>query len=128
MEKLVQKAKNLYDDLSVVTSRPPLSDVEFRNYLDVGGTLCKPRELRFACYHGGIEPSLRKVVWKHLLNIYPDGLTGNQRMEYVRNKSKDYFELRDAWKTAFQNGEVIIGVFDVKWGDNERISFHSLYF
>lgn len=108
MEKLVQKAKNLYDDLSVVTSRPPLSDVEFRNYLDNGGTLCKPRELRFACYHGGIEPSLRKVVWKHLLNVYPDGLTGNQRMDYVRNKSKDYYELRDAWKGAFQTEEVSI--------------------
>ena len=106
MERWVQKAKTFVEDISVVTTRPPLSDVEFRHYLDSAGILCRPKELRFACYHGGIEPSLRKVVWKHLLNVYPDGLTGNGRMEYIRNKAKDYYDLRDIWKNAIQNGLV----------------------
>jgi len=106
MEKLLQKAKTFVEDISVVTSRPPLSDVEFRNYLDPGGVLCRPRELRYACYHGGIEPGLRKVVWKHLLNVYPEGLSGNGRIEYIRAKSKEYYELRDMWKSAVQNGQV----------------------
>ena len=108
MERWVQKALTFVEDISVVTTRPPLSDVEFRNYLDPAGILIRPRELRFACYHGGIEPSLRKVVWKHLLNVYPDGLTGTGRIEYIRNKAKDYYELRDTWKSAIQNGLVSI--------------------
>jgi len=92
--------------MTVVSTRQPLSDVEFRNYLDQAGVIIRPKELRYACYHGGIEPSLRKVVWKHLLNVYPDGLTGNGRLDYIRNKSKEYYDLRDVWKNAVQDGQV----------------------
>jgi len=84
MERWVQKALTFVEDISVVTTRPPISDVEFRNYLDPAGILLYPRELRFACFHGGVEPSLRKVVWKHLLNVYPDGLNGSGRIDYIQ--------------------------------------------
>lgn len=75
-----------------------MDDREFRSYLDGDGRLLRPRELRRSVYQGGVEPSLRKVVWKHILNVYPEGLTGYERIRYVRAKSEQYYELRGAWQ------------------------------
>lgn len=52
---------------------PPMSDNVFHNFLDSEGKVVQPKELRLNIYQGGIEPSLRKVVWKHILNVYPNG-------------------------------------------------------
>lgn len=41
--------------------KPPLSDAEFHMYLNHEGQLFRPEELRLRIYHGGVEPSLRKV-------------------------------------------------------------------
>lgn len=41
--------------------KPPLSDAEFHHYLNGQGQLTRPEELRLRIYHGGVEPSLRKV-------------------------------------------------------------------
>ncbi|XP_037503554.1 TBC1 domain family member 25-like [Rhipicephalus sanguineus] len=81
----------------------PVGDREFRACLDDEGRLLKPQELRLAVYKGGVEPSLRKVVWKHILNVYPEGLTGRERLAYMRRKSDQYFELRAAWKAVVEN-------------------------
>lgn len=42
--------------------KPPLSDSEFHSYLNGQGQLTRPEELRLRIYHGGVEPSLRKVL------------------------------------------------------------------
>ncbi|XP_071484889.1 TBC1 domain family member 25-like [Diadema antillarum] len=73
----------------------PLDDQEFWSFLDPLGRLERPHELRIRVYKGGVESSLRKVVWRHLLNIYPEGMTGNERLEYIRTKSQEYERLRD---------------------------------
>lgn len=85
-------------------ARNPLGDREFRACLDGEGRLLKPRELRIAVYQGGVEPSLRKVVWKHILNVYPEGLSGRQRLAYMRRKSEEYVQLRAAWKGQLEGG------------------------
>uniref|UniRef100_A0A3B4BKL7 Rab-GAP TBC domain-containing protein n=1 Tax=Periophthalmus magnuspinnatus TaxID=409849 RepID=A0A3B4BKL7_9GOBI len=74
--------------------KPPLSDAEFHCYLNSQGQLTKPEELRLRIYHGGVEPSLRKVVWRYLLNVYPDGLSGQERMDYMKRKTREYHELK----------------------------------
>lgn len=52
--------------------KPPLSDAEFHSYLNGQGQLSRPEELRLRIYHGGVEPSLRKVQHtcfkSHVLN------------------------------------------------------------
>ncbi|KAJ8370144.1 hypothetical protein SKAU_G00101720 [Synaphobranchus kaupii] len=77
--------------------KPPLSDSEFHSFLNSQGQLCHPEELRLRIYHGGVEPSLRKVVWRYLLNVYPDGLTGQERMDYMKRKSREYELLKKEW-------------------------------
>ena len=85
-------------------SKPPMSDSEFHNFLDGVGNLIRPQEFRLSVYQGGVEHSLRKVVWRHLLNLYPDGMTGKQRFEYMKKKKDEYVKLRDAWKEQFSQG------------------------
>ena len=80
---------------------PPLKDNDFRNYLDEEGCLVKPDELRLLVYQIGVEHSLRKVVWKHLLNVYPTKprlLTGAERYDYMKKKCDEYHRLKKRWQ------------------------------
>ncbi|KAI5705092.1 hypothetical protein M8J76_008164 [Diaphorina citri] len=87
--------------------RSPLNDTEFRQFLDPVGQIIQSRELRTVIYYGGIEPSLRRVVWKHILNVYPEGMSGKERMEYTRRKSEEYYKLRDIWKDLLKRGQMV---------------------
>uniref|UniRef100_A0A182PAP2 Rab-GAP TBC domain-containing protein n=1 Tax=Anopheles epiroticus TaxID=199890 RepID=A0A182PAP2_9DIPT len=111
MEKtfsMVQRAFNLVEDpLLTQPIRPPLSDAEFRKLQDSVGQILAPEQLRKVIYLGGIDPSLRRVVWKHILNVYPDGMTGRERMEYMKRKSAEYFRLRDVWRSTMQRGNIV---------------------
>ncbi|KAH8275327.1 hypothetical protein KR026_005114 [Drosophila bipectinata] len=115
MEKtfsIVQKAFNLSDEhMANLPPRPPMCDGEFRLFLDALGQIQRKEELHRVIFLGGIDPSLRRVVWKHLLNVYPSGnrglpLDGHQRMEFMRRKSEQYCRLRDTWKAAVKRGSV----------------------
>ncbi|XP_053675975.1 uncharacterized protein LOC128726207 [Anopheles nili] len=111
MEKtfsMVQRAFNFVEDpLLTQPIRPPLADAEFRKLQDSVGQIVAPEQLRKVIYLGGIDPSLRRVVWKHILNVYPDGMTGRDRMEYMKRKSAEYFRLRDVWRSTMQKGNII---------------------
>lgn len=112
MEKtfsIVQKAFNLSEEtMSTLPPRIPLSDSEFRLFLDALGQVQRSDELRKVIFFGGIEPSLRRVVWKHILNVYPSGMNGQQRMAFMKRKSEHYYRLRDVWKTAIKQGIYIL--------------------
>ncbi|XP_037949174.1 uncharacterized protein LOC119680435 [Teleopsis dalmanni] len=111
MEKtfsIVQKAFNLSEEtMATLPPRIPLSDNEFRLFLDAVGQIQRSDELRKVIFFGGIDPSLRRVVWKHILNVYPSGMNGHQRMDYMRRKSENYYKLRDTWKAAIKQGCVV---------------------
>lgn len=71
---MVQRALNLVEDQpngigsailggssSSIPPRPPLTDAEFRQFLDPIGQVVRGKELRAVIYYGGIEPSLRYI-------------------------------------------------------------------
>ncbi|XP_059614524.1 TBC1 domain family member 25 [Phlebotomus argentipes] len=104
---MVQRAFNFIDEQTILQPpRHPLTDAEFRGMLDSVGQIVQPFNLRQVIYMGGIDPSLRRVVWKHILNVYPDGMTGRERMDYIKRKSTEYFKLRETWRIAVQRGNV----------------------
>lgn len=111
MEKtlsMVTRALNFVEDQSILQPlRAPLSDNEFRTFHDSVGQIIQPYGLRKVIYEGGIDPSLRRVVWKHILNVYPDGMTGRERMDYMKRKATDYYRLREIWRNAVQHGPVV---------------------
>jgi len=65
-------------------SSKPVGDGDMRKFLDSEGRLIQVNELRQAVYEGGVEPSYRKVVWRHLLNIFPPNITGLERIDYLK--------------------------------------------
>ena len=81
-----------------------MTDPEFRYFMDAVGHMVRPDEFRLMVYQGGVEPSLRSVVWRHLLNVYPEGLSGRERFEYQKKKCNEYYKLRDEWKELFSKG------------------------
>ncbi|XP_017780993.1 PREDICTED: TBC1 domain family member 25 isoform X1 [Nicrophorus vespilloides] len=105
---MVKGAFNFGEDgSSLQPPRPPLSDTEFRRFLDPVGQILHTKELRSVIYLGGIDHSLRKVVWKFILNVYPDGMTGKERMDYIKRKAAEYMGLKESWKKAIAQGPVV---------------------
>lgn len=102
----VQQALSWSYGEEVKPFKPPLSDAEFHNYLNSQGQLSRPEELRLRIYHGGVESSLRKVVWRYLLNVYPDGLTGQERMDYMKRKTREYDQLKSEWTARVSSEEL----------------------
>lgn len=112
--------------------RLPLTSAEFENFLDSDGKIARLRELHVAVFRGGVEPSLRPIVWKHLLNIFPDGLTEKQRKEYLLRKSQEYYRLRDDWKRLIHNGvdvpDVLKNVVNLVLKDVRRTDRQQKFF
>ncbi|XP_005091755.1 TBC1 domain family member 25 [Aplysia californica] len=90
-------------DSDIKPIKPPMSDMEFHNYLDSAGFMMRPNEFRLSIYQGGIEPSLRRVAWRHLLNIFPANMSGNDRYEYMKRKGEEYRRLREEWREKFKS-------------------------
>ncbi|KAK1150553.1 TBC1 domain family member 25-like [Acipenser oxyrinchus oxyrinchus] len=92
----VQQALSWSYGEDVKPFKPPLSDAEFHSYLNHQGQLTRPEDLRLRIYHGGVEPSLRKVVWLPAERTL-DGLTGQERMDYMKRKTREYEQLKGEW-------------------------------
>ena len=101
------------DDQQYRPVKAPMTDMEFRNYLDSDGHMVKSSEFRLSIYQGGVENSLRRVVWRHLLNIYPESMSGRERFSYMKRKENEYFELRDHWRKLFNEKKVSEDVIHV---------------
>lgn len=72
----VQQALSWSYGEEVKPFKPPLSDAEFHSYLNGQGQLSRPEELRLRIYHGGVEPSLRKVIVHSLRDFNSKSATG----------------------------------------------------
>lgn len=83
--------------------KPPMSDMEFKNYMDSEGFMVRPNDFRLSVFQGGIEPSLRRVAWRHLLNIFPVSMSGQCRFDYMKRKEEEYRKLREEWHVRFKN-------------------------
>ncbi|CAF3329296.1 unnamed protein product [Rotaria sp. Silwood1] len=78
-------------------SSRPVNDSDMKRFLDCEGRLINVNELRQAIFEGGVEPSYRKVVWRHLLNIFPPNMTGLERIDYLKCIEIKYKTLKKRW-------------------------------
>lgn len=76
----------------------PIDDVTFRSFQDSEGRILSQRDLRIAVYRRGVEPSLRRVIWKHLLNVYPENYSGQERIDFIKLRCETYRQMRDLWQ------------------------------
>ncbi|XP_076310845.1 TBC1 domain family member 25-like isoform X2 [Tachypleus tridentatus] len=106
---MVQRTLNIGESDQILENikllKQPMTDIEYHNYLDGTGRLLQPKELRLSVYQGGLVSSLRKVIWKHILNVYSDGLMAKERTNYLRQKSMEYFHLCSTWQNMIATGQ-----------------------
>ena len=46
-------------------------------------------------------------MWKHLLNVYPEGLTGRERLDYMKKKTQEYEALKKVWQEHLNDPEQV---------------------
>ncbi len=99
----------------------PLTERDVRQYLNKVGEVVAPREMRLAVYQRGLSQHVRKVMWKHLLGVYPvgpgpagsgsnsgssGGMDGRDRVRYIKRKSDEYEDLKKTWVDMVLHGKV----------------------
>lgn len=57
----------------IKSSKAPMSMKEYQTFLDSEGRLVDQQAFRESVYRGGVCRKLRKIVWRHLLNVFPEG-------------------------------------------------------
>lgn len=68
----------------------PIGETDIKKYMDNEARLIYVNEFRRAVYEAGVEPSFRKIVWRHLLNIFPLNQTGVERINYLKYVQMKY--------------------------------------
>jgi hypothetical protein len=110
------------------TSRKsPLGEYDWLAHFDDEGRLINPQELWVIVFNWGVEPTLRKDVWKHLLNVFPPDLTEIDREKYLLMKSKVYWQIRASWKREDQLPKTE-PLRDMVWKDVRRTDRTYPYF
>ena len=104
----------------------PLTEKQYLSYLDSEGRIKSQRELRITIYRKGVEPSLRKTVWKQILNVYPPGLTGQQRIDYMKAKCELYNSMKSLWQNNLPNDPRVENIYSMVSHDDDPICFSSL--
>lgn len=79
---------------------PPLGPEEWATFLDGNGRVLDPKALQKRVFHGGLEPSMRKEVWKFLLGFYPFDSTAAERRALLEAKAEEYRVLKSQWESV----------------------------
>ena len=110
------------------TSRKsPLSESDWLAHFDDDGHLLEPQELWVIVFNWGVEPNLRRDVWKHLLNVFPPDLTEIEREKYLATKCKVYWQIRASWQEEDQLPKTA-SLRDMVWKDVRRTDRTYPYF
>lgn len=85
----------------------PLNRVEWEGFRQIDGKITedKEQEFRARVFAGGIEPSLRREVWKYLLGYFQFNATDIERMEHQKMRSDQYDVMKKQWKSFLPEQE-----------------------
>ncbi len=82
----------IYEHFNKIKWKQPLGHAELRNFLDSDGRIVQFNDLKQRIFEGGVEADLRKIVWRHLLNIYPQDLESRERMSFLKISTEEYYK------------------------------------
>eukprot|EP01125_Pyxidicula_operculata_P007960 TRINITY_DN2682_c0_g2_i1.p1 TRINITY_DN2682_c0_g2~~TRINITY_DN2682_c0_g2_i1.p1 ORF type:complete len:553 (-),score=66.76 TRINITY_DN2682_c0_g2_i1:17-1675(-) len=82
-----------------------LNKTDWEKYKNEKGQITDKNEVRRRVFLGGLEPDMRKEVWKYLLNYFPWDST-NEELEKLREeKVKEYNVLKSQWQSISKKQE-----------------------
>ena len=98
IKKQVSKHINkMFDVLTDSHRQFPVTQRDWVDFFDANGRIISSKEIRISIFHGGLEPSLRKEAWIHLLGVYPSDLTVEERTRFLKMKARVYNHLKEKW-------------------------------
>ncbi|CAF1424033.1 unnamed protein product [Adineta steineri] len=78
----------------------PVTIKEWQTFFDKDGRAIDVDKLKERIYRGGLESNiLRREVWKFLLNFYPWSSTREERIEILKKRKTEYFDMKVQWKS-----------------------------
>lgn len=77
----------------------PLSEEQWRGQFNDVGRLEDVDSIKNLIFRGGVSPSIRKEVWKFLLDFYPWTSSSADRQKLVQIKNDEYYVMKLQWKT-----------------------------
>ncbi|KAH3767783.1 GTPase-activating protein gyp7 [Pelomyxa schiedti] len=85
----------------------PLTSKEWRQYLESCGQIQeKPKqELLSKIFHRGVDPTIRKEVWKYLLGYYPWEMNKSELSSMIDSKRTEYNALKTQWTSISHDQE-----------------------
>ena len=94
---------------AVTQNLSALTDAQLKSFMDRVGRVCHFQGLRRAVAAGGVEPSLRRVVWRLLLGVFCSDLSGAERLAFMARCATEYRELKTRWKKLHGAGQLSAG-------------------
>ncbi|XP_055335477.1 TBC1 domain family member 17-like isoform X2 [Paramacrobiotus metropolitanus] len=84
-----------------VARRGPLTAQEWNHCFDKDGRISDENALRVKeiIFRGGVDPSIRKDVWKYLLGYYEWNASLEERQERRQGLMDDYYRMKNQWST-----------------------------
>ena len=70
---------------------------QWSEYLSEDGRITDVDRIKEQIFRGGIEPSLRREVWKYLLGYFKWDETREECLERQRRLNKEYFQMKLQW-------------------------------
>nr|CAB3266828.1 TBC1 domain family member 15 [Phallusia mammillata] len=83
----------------------PLDVETWNNHKDEEGRIIDPDGIKEIIFRGGIEPVLRKEVWKYLLGYFEWNMTQAEIKSYKKDKEDDYYRMKLQWKSISADQE-----------------------
>ncbi|KAG5893896.1 hypothetical protein JTB14_001079 [Gonioctena quinquepunctata] len=96
-----------HGDYEVVATVPERKDFprlraltveQWNGHLNGSGQIEDVESIKNLIFRGGVIPSLRKRVWKFLLDYYPWSSTKAERQKLLTVKSDEYYNMKLQWK------------------------------
>ena len=85
------------DIFAEMRGQPVLKECEFISFFDADGRLIRHQELRVRVFSFGMESRIRKEVWTHLLGVFPQDLSSNERTRFLLMRNQVYHHLKSNW-------------------------------
>ncbi|VDN04437.1 unnamed protein product [Thelazia callipaeda] len=83
----------------------PLTEEMWQKYKMPDGSIIDVHPLKMLIFRGGLEPSLRKEVWKYLLDVYDWRKSANENDAIRKAHCEDYYRMKLQWKTINEDQE-----------------------
>ncbi|PAA59401.1 hypothetical protein BOX15_Mlig010940g2, partial [Macrostomum lignano] len=91
--------------LHSVARGPEVTEAEFKLHLDSNGQVLRVDELKQKIFRGGMQMSLRKTLWKYLLDYIPWEASTEEIEGIYKKRSSDYYRMKQQWKTISADQE-----------------------